>query len=147
MDMIKTDKKIITITSALLIIMVFTFFSSCVPDDVGPQSGGSVDPVEKFLGTWHVNDQSNRLNYNVVITRHTTQPKTKVRLSNFADLGGRIEGDVVGNTIIITNQLIGNSNYIIKDGTGTFVNAARIDFNYTLDDGINTKVRNAVFTK
>ncbi len=145
--MIKTGKKIMTLTSVLMIVTAFAFFSSCMPDDIGPQSGGSVDPVEKFLGTWHVNDQSSRLNYDVVITRHTTQPKTKVRLSNFADLGGHIEGDVVGNTIIITNQLTGNSSYTIKDGTGTFVNAARIDFNYTLDDGIDTKVRNAVFTK
>ncbi len=145
MDMIKTDKKIITLISVLIIVI--TSFSSCMPDDIDPQSGGSADPVEKFLGTWHVNDQSSRLNYDVVITRHTTQPKTKVRLSNFADLGGRIEGDVVGNTIIITNQLTGNSSYTIKDGTGTFINTARIDFNYTLDDGIDTKVRNAVFTK
>ena len=70
-----------------------------------------------------------------------------MKLSNFAGLGGRIDGEVVGNTIIISNQLIGSSDYTVKDGTGTYIDATRIDFTYTLDDGIDTQVRNAVFTK
>lgn len=128
-------------------VVLFTLFSSCLPSEVEPTSGGSIDPAEKFLGTWHVSDNSSRLNYDVVITRNSSQPQSKVKLSNFAGLGGRIDGEVVGNTIIISNQLIGSSDYTVKDGTGTYIDATRIDFTYTLDDGIDTQVRNAVFTK
>jgi len=132
----------------LLLFLVLTGISfSCNKVEPAPPGGGSIDPVAKFLGTWHVNEPKSGLNYEVDISRHVIYPKTKVHLSNFANLGGTIEGDVVGNTILITNEQPGDPDYTVKDGTGTFVNANRLDFTFTLDDGIETDVRDAVFTK
>ena len=126
--------------------LLFVGFSGCsTKESETPQA--PVDPVAKFLGTWQVVDNAARLNYEVKIERHKIYPKTKVYLYNFADLQGRMDGEVVGKTILIHNALTGTSGYTIDDGTGTWINASRIDFTYTLNDGVDVKVRQAVFTK
>ncbi len=139
--MLKTRK----LLSFAVFIAVTLLFSCTTVDTTKPQA--PVDPVAKFLGTWHVADKSTRLNYDVTISRHKVYTKTKVYLTNFADFGGRMEGDVVGNTILLHNQPTGDSDYTIDDGTGTWVNASKLDFLYTLNDGIDAKVHNAIFTK
>lgn len=131
--------------SLVVLFAVAGFFSCSSDDSTSPQA--PVDPVAKFLGTWHVADNAARLNYDVTIERHKIYPKTKVYLYNFGDLSGRIDGEVVGNTILIHNAVTGTQGYTIDDGTGTWINASRLDFNYTLNDGIETVVRQAVFTK
>ncbi len=132
--------------SFLLLAGFLLLLSACAPDD-STTPKAPVDPVAKFLGTWHVVDNAARINYDVTIARHKIYPKTKVYLYNFADLGGRMDGEVVGNTILIHNALTGTQGYTIDDGTGTWINANRIDFNYTLNDGVDVEVRQAVFTK
>ncbi len=128
-----------------LTFIVTGFFSCNTVDTSTPQA--PTDLVAKFLGTWHVSEKSTALNYDVTIARHKILPKTKVYLYNFADLGGRIDGEVVGNTILIHNAPTGTQGYTIDDATGTWVNAARIDFLYTLNDGVDKKVHEAAFTK
>jgi len=125
--------------------IVTLLFSCTTTDNTTPQA--PVDPVAKFLGTWHVVDNASRLNYDVTISRHSAYPKTKVNLTNFADFSGRIDGEVVGNTIIIHNQPTSDPDYTIDDATGTWINNKKLDFLYTLNDGVDAKVREAVFTK
>jgi len=137
------DKKFLT---SFLLLLFVTVFSSCSTED-NPTPGAPVDPIAKFLGTWHVVDNAARLNYDVTIDRHIIYPNTKVYLTNFGDLGGRIDGEVVGNTILIHNAVTGTPGYTINDATGTWVNADRLDFTYVLNDGIDTEVRQAVFSK
>ncbi len=131
----------------LFLLLVFTAgISGCsTKESETPQA--PVDPVAKFLGTWQVTDNAARLNYEVKIERHKIYPKTKVYLYNFADLQGRIDAEVVGKTLLIHNALTGTPGYTINDGTGTWIDASRIDFTYTLNDGVDVVVRQAVFTK
>ncbi len=131
--------------SFAIFIAVALLFSCTTVDNTEPQA--PVDLVAKFLGTWHVVDNATRLNYDVTISRHSAYPKTKVYLTNFADFSGRIEGEVVGKTILLHNQQTSDPDYTIDDGTGTWINDKKIDFLYTLNDGVNAKVREAVFTK
>ena len=129
----------------ILLFSMMLIFSCTKVENNTPQA--PVDPVAKFLGTWHVADTAAQLNYDVIISRHSVYPKTKVYLNNFADFSGRIEGEVVGNTILLHNQPTSDSHYIIDDGTGTWISDKKLDFLYTLNDGIDTKVCEAVFTK
>ncbi len=129
----------------VLLFYMALIFSCTTVDNTTPQA--PVDPVAKFLGTWHVVDNASRLNYDVTISRYSAYPNMKVKLTNFADFSGRIDGEVVGNTIIIQNQLTSDPDYTIDDATGTWINNKKLDFLYTLNDGVDAKVREAVFTK
>jgi hypothetical protein len=118
-------------------------FISCQTDELGDPGDGP-DDAEKFLGTWNVNDQSARLNYTVKITRDPVYAN-QVIMQNFADAGGSATGSVVGNTITIDKQPIGD-NYN-AEGTGNFIKTDRLIFTFDLDDGIDLEKREATFTK
>jgi hypothetical protein len=113
--------------------------SSCTEED-----DIFTDPVEKFLGTWSVSDQPARLNYSVTIERDPGNT-AYVLLKNFADLGGSARGLVVGNSIVIEKQDIGDG--YSCDGTGTYKTNYELEFLFALDDGIDIENRKAVFTK
>lgn len=143
-------QSVFTFRSFLLIsalILFFFSFTSCGKDDFDPGGGqGSTDLAMKFLGTWHVSDNAARLNYDVTIERNPLNSNTEIFLHNFAGLNGRVTGRIIDNTVVIDKQETGNENYFVE-GTGSYINANKLEFTYTLDDNIETEMRNAVFTK
>ena len=125
---------------AILFLAFLLVFQACaVEDDNNPD-----DPIDKFLGTWNVSDQPARINYTVTIVRNPSQ-SANVLLNNFADMGESADGLVVGNTIIIDKQNIGND--FLCNGTGTHKSANQLEFIFVLDDGIDLENRKAIFTK
>jgi hypothetical protein len=118
-------------------------FSSCVPSNDGG-GGNTDDPVPKFLGRWNVNDQPARLNY-VVEIKNRPGYTDQVILENFADMGTQAIGLVVSNTIVIDNQSLGGP--YKSEGTGTYMNSEKLEFEYMLDDGIDIDPRVATYTK
>lgn len=127
----------------LLLPVIFLFglllIGSCnvTPDD-------DTDDIEKFLGTWKVNDQDARLNYNVSIIANPSN-SAEILLNNFANLGSSAVGLVVGNSVVIDSQPLG-SGYSVS-GSGSYINKGKLEFNFDLNDGIDTDSRVAVFTK
>jgi len=100
--------------------------------------------IDKYFGTWSVSDQAARLNYNVTITANPSN-SSEILLNNFADLNSTAVGLVVGNNIAIDNQSLG-SNYMVN-GSGSYINSSRLEFNFSLNDSIDIESRVAVFTK
>jgi len=129
----------------LFLPSLILFIGSCTTFDDNPNPGnGPTDCREKFIGTWNVDDQPDRLNYTVIIEKHPLY-EDEVKLKNFADLGGRAVGLVTGNTIEIDTQDIGH-NYKAS-GMGYYINANKIQFEFILDDGIDSERRKALFTR
>jgi hypothetical protein len=123
----------------LLFVFVAAFQACAVDEDVNPD-----DPIEKFLGTWHVSDQPGRINYVVTIERDPGH-SSNVILRNFADMGSYATGLVVGNNIVLEKQEIDSSYYC--SGTGTYNTKYQLTFNFILDDGIDIEQRKAIFTR
>ena len=120
-------------------ITVVLLFNSCAPTD-----DNELNPITKFVGTWSVNDQAARLNYEVTIDYNPLN-SAEVVLKNFADLGNSAVGLVVGNTIVIDNQVLSGDNSV--SGSGSYINENKLSFNYQLDNGIDTESRVAIFSK
>jgi len=120
-------------------ITVVLTFNSCVPTD-----DNELNPITKFIGTWSVNDQAARLNYEVTIDYNPLN-SAEVLLKNFADLGNSAVGLVVGNTIAIDDQVLSGDNSV--SGSGSYINQNKLSFNYQLDNGIDTESRDATFSK
>jgi hypothetical protein len=119
-------------------------FGSCTDDDpfaVDPEQ----DVAEKFLGTWHVSDNAQKLNYDVVIERNTVNSNSEIILNNFAGVNGSVKGYVTDNSVVISKQQAGEG-YMVE-GSGSYINNGKLEFTYTLDDGIDSELRKAVFTK
>ena len=126
----------------LLLLFIFVLpgvLPSCTTEENYPD-----DPIEKFIGTWSVNDQPERLNYSVTIERDPGN-STYVVLKNFADMRESARGLVVGNNIVIEKQDIGGGYFC--DGTGTYKTKYELEFHFTLDDGIDMEKRKAIFTR
>jgi hypothetical protein len=135
------------IVSGLSFIWVLSFlFISCEENDVidNPSGGQQQDLATKFLGTWSVDDQPSRLNYMVTIERHVLY-EDRVKIKNFADVGGEVTGVILGNTLLIDKQYAGSG--YNTEGTGIFISSKRLQFEFLLDDGIDIISRKAVYTK
>ena len=102
------------------------------------------DDIEKYIGTWNVSDQAVRINYTVSIVANPSN-SAEILLNNFADLNTSAVGLVVGNSVIIDEQSLG-SNYFVN-GSGSYINSGKLEFNFALNDGIDNESRVAVFTK
>ncbi|UBM62750.1 hypothetical protein LA303_01920 [Candidatus Sulfidibacterium hydrothermale] len=129
----------------LFVLLFFGIFSCKEDEPTTPKA--PVDAVAKFIGVWHVTDSTANQKYDVTIERHKLYPQTKVYLYNFSNLSGRIDGEVIGNTLLIQDAVTGTPGYTIDEGTGTWISDSCIDFIYTLNDGVVTKVHQAVFLK
>lgn len=128
---------------AIFLSIVITSFYAC-GDTFDLTSGGSTDNVAKFLGTWHVSDQADRLNYDVSIKRNPSD-STSIILENFADMRGSAVGMVIGNTVVIQYQPVGGG--INSEGSGTYLSAVELKFNFVLNNGIDSESRVAFFSK
>ncbi len=122
-----------------IVLFGIVIISSCevISDDIS-------DDIEKYYGTWHVNDEASKLNYVVTISANPSN-SAEILLNNFADLGSSAVGLVVGNSVVIDNQSLG-SDYSVN-GTGSYINSGKLEFNFVLDDGIDSESRTAIFTK
>ncbi len=130
-------KKILLTITAIVSILIM--LQSCAITDNGP-----TDDITKYVGTWSVSDQSARLNYSVTITANPSN-SSEILLSNFADLGNTATALVVGNSVEIDNQSLG-SDYTVQ-GSGSYISDKKLEFSFTLNDGIDTESRTATFTK
>lgn len=128
---------------------LFLFFagalalSSCAVDDI-EIPGGSTDNRLKFLGTWSVSDNALKLNYEVTIDRNSSN-SSEVLLHNFAGSGSTAEGLVVGSSIIVEDQVVGQ-NWLVS-GSGSWKNEDRLEFNYAIEIGGSNENRRAIFTR
>jgi hypothetical protein len=125
----------------IFIVLIITSAGCNITDD--DPGGSNPDYAERYLGTWHVYDTQQRLNYDVVIERDGGS-HDRIKLNNFADLGGTAYAMVSEHTVIINNQEINNYQF---EGTGLYENSNKLSFTYKLSDGIDEELRNAVFTK
>ncbi len=123
----------------LLIVLIATI-SGCNDDN---SDGVYPDYAARYLGTWHVSDSQQRLNYDVTITRYENS-NSRVVLSNFAALGNNVYAMVTEQVIIIEEQEL--ENYTVE-GSGSYVNSSKLSIGYTLSDGIDEELRSAIFTK
>ncbi len=123
------------IKTLLILMCVFSglIFVSCEKDD-----DVFVDPVEKFLGKWKCEEDSEvygpGYNYDVEITRNPGN-SSEVLIANFYMQGSREQAIalVAGSSLIIQEQTICDDTIIIE-GSGTYSNG-EINLTYTANDG------------
>jgi hypothetical protein len=126
------------IFSFIIALGIFSLQSCAVTTD------DDVVDMEKYVGTWSVSDQSSRLNYSVSITINPSN-SAEILLNNFADLNSTAVGLVIGNSVVLDSQQLG-SGYSVN-GSGSYVNSGKLEFNFSLNDGIDIESRIASFTK
>lgn len=128
------------ITFILLFTSLFT--TSCTDDSIIDDVFGS--DTEILVGTWTVSDYASKLNYTVEITEDPSS-YSSIIISNFADSGGSASALVVGSTITIENQTVGQGWKV--SGTGAQVSDNRLTFVYELEIAGSSETRSAVFTR
>ncbi len=116
------------------LVVLFTTFQvlSCIGDDA---SDSNVDPREKFLGTWSVDESCVRLNYDVNITADESN-SSRVLLEHFADAppnSPQTYGIVNGIQINLPEQTIGDG-WVIN-GIGTLQATGKIVWAYYIEIG------------
>jgi len=133
--------------SRLILVVLFTALlglGSCALDDEVDIPGGGSEDRAKFLGSWSVSDNAQKLNYEVTIDRDNSN-SAMVVLRNFAGSGSSAAGLVVGSSIIIESQQIGQGWQV--NGNGSYKSEKRLSFTYSLEIGGSVEKRQAIFTK
>lgn len=102
------------------------------------------DDIDKYTGTWSVNEGPARINYNVSIEANPSN-SAEIILNNFADLGTSAIGLVIGNSVAVDSQSLGAG--FTVSGSGSYINSGKLEFNFELSDGIDNESRIAIFTK
>lgn len=130
------------------IIILFTIafsYTSCTDDLIDE----SVDPVDKFTGSWQCSETGDGVNsninvYTVIITRNPFNT-SEVLIENFNQLQETATALVVNNSLFIEPQMI-LSNTIEIQGEGTFSEEG-IQLTYTVDTGADLETFNAILTQ
>jgi hypothetical protein len=125
-------KKSVTITFALIMLLTTFQMFSCNEDD---STDSNIDPREKFIGTWIVDESCVRINYDVDIIIDESN-SMRVWLNNFADAPPNSQqayGNVNGNQINIPEQTIGDG--WIVNGIGTLQESDKIVWAYYIEIG------------
>jgi len=115
--------------SLMALLALMLFFPACLPEDEDIDTG---DPVEKFLGTWSVNESCRRGNYSLEITRDPGN-SAQVLVYNFGNPGPGYDpavGLVVSNNLHIQSQTIGEGWTV--SGKGTYSSNGSITWDYSL---------------
>jgi len=128
----------------MILVTALIGLSSCALDDEIDIPGGDSDNRTMFLGSWNVSDNALKLNYEVTIDRDNSN-SAMVVLRNFAGSGSSASGLVVGKSIVVESQRIGQNWQV--NGSGSYKNDKRLDFNYTLQVGGSSEGRQAIFTR
>lgn len=134
--------KIKAIITFIIFTSLFTF-SSCTEDNSLLDDIIGSD-TEDLIGTWSVTDNASKLNYTVVISEDGND-YSSIIMSNFADSDGSASALVVGNSITIETQTIGQGWKV--SGTGTKVSDNRLTFVYELEIAGSSETRSAIFTR
>jgi len=124
----------------LIILASLFIMQSCAAID----DADGADDKEKYYGTWSVSDQASRLNYSVTITANPSN-SSEILLNNFADLNSSAIGLIVNNNVVIDNQPLGDGYTVV--GTGKYISSNKLEFNFDLNDGIDSESRVATYTK
>jgi hypothetical protein len=125
-----------------IVISSIAFFASCSEDDPIIE----VDPRDGFLGVWKVNEDCQRLNYDVNIT-YDPDNSVQVLIENFVNPGpgyDPVTALIVGDKIFVSQQVTGD-NWTVS-GEGNLVNN-RIEWEYELIIGGNKLECTASYTR
>ena len=137
-------KSAIRLLSPVLLLVV-ALFQGCTTEDPSPSPS---DPRSAFVGTWSVDEQGNKLTYEVTISLDPSS-SSQVVISNFANAGpssNPARAEVSGNNIFLNaDQVIGDGWTI--NGGGLMNSSTKITWAYTLDDGATLHNLTAVYTK
>jgi hypothetical protein len=132
---------------ALTMLGLMLTMVSC---EVEPVDDPFADPVDKFLGTWKVNEREvppeGLWVYDVTISRNPSN-SAEILVSNFNYQGTseRARALVTGNSITFPVQKICDDTIEIR-GSGTFSNR-EVSLSYTTDDGADRKNFTATYYK
>ncbi|MFO7977135.1 MAG: hypothetical protein R6U64_00630 [Bacteroidales bacterium] len=133
----------------LLLPLAFSLFlmQGCI-DELGEDP--FADPMEKFLGTWNVEESSTIYGDGFVYTVSITpnpQNSSEVLISNFYYQGDNVQARalIAGNVITIIEQSICDDSIIVK-GSGTWI-SGRINLQYTANTGADLDEVSAVYTR
>lgn len=125
-----------------IVLFTLAFFAACSEDDPIFES----DPRDGFLGVWKVNEDCQRLNYDVNIT-YDPDNSSQVLIENFANPGpgyDPVTALVVNDRIFVSPQTTGD-NWTVS-GEGTYINE-RIEWDYELIIGGNKLQCTATYTR
>ena len=133
-------------TAIVAVIVAVTLVACETTDPDGP-----LDPRDNFIGSWFctetpTNPAGPNVTFNVNITKDVNDDtQTIVKISNFSSLNGLATATISGNTMSIATQSV-DGNTI--QGSGTY-NAAtdKINLNYTVNDGLQSTIYSAVYSK
>lgn len=108
------------------------------------------DPVDKFLGTWNVQESSTIYGDGFVYTVHITrnpQNSSEVLISNFYYQGDDVlaRALIAGNSIQIIEQGICDDSIIVK-GSGTWI-SGNINLQYTANTGADLDEVSAYYSR
>jgi len=133
---------------SILVTLIVVGFYSCKPDSNNdPQP--SVDPRDKFIGTWTCHETSHihgTSAYPVTIS-YDPSNTSYVLLANFYMLSDtiKIQGLVTNSTITISNQT--TSCNCTFNGSGTLTNSTTMNWNYTATDIADIDTCTATYNK
>ncbi len=130
------------IFSFFIILAAISFFASCGEDDPIIQE----DPRDSYLGVWSVNEDCQRLNYDVNIT-YDPDNSSRVLIENFANPGpdyDPVTALVVDDRIFVSQQTVGDDWTVSGDGTLT---DGTIEWEYELIIGGNLYQCSATYMK
>ena len=119
--------------------------SGCAKDSSSNPT--TTDIRSKFLGNWLVNEQWNKLTYEVSIAVDNNSTNG-VYISNFSDAGTGITAYalVAGSNISLTKDEYLSNSWIVNGG-GVLSGTTKINWTYTRDDGANLIYATATYTK
>ncbi|MFM7021554.1 MAG: hypothetical protein ACKOXB_01145 [Flavobacteriales bacterium] len=132
---------------SLLLFCSVLLLAACQPDDGNTDTDIRTD----YVGSWKCVQTSKLIpttEFTVTIVKDTAN-SSRIKLYNFTKLGSNSSvyaniSTVAANEIEIPTQSVQSN--IIK-GSGTQVNANKLNIEYTVDDGNETDTLTAVFTK
>ena len=134
--------KLVRFFLAAMVMVLFSYASCEEGDDPAP-----VDPLEKFLGEWKVNETCRRLNYSVNILPDPAN-SAQVLIDNFGNPGPGYNpavGIVTSNSINVFSQTIGEDWTV--SGKGTYQANGTVSWDYTLIIGPNSLDCTATYSK
>lgn len=128
----------------LILALCMATLNSCTEEDpIEPE----VDPREKFIGNWNVQEKINGQvtgAYASVVTNDASNT-SRIKIGNIYNLGtsSSVSAVIAGNSMDISSQTITG---ITISGNGVFSNEGFV-LNYTAVDGSSSQAVQATYTR
>jgi len=126
-------------TQIFSVFFMFLLLWACTPDSNSDSEG---DYRDNFIGTWRFTETitkkstkaSETSSYLVVISKDASN-SAQVILKNFGNpgTGSTVDGIVTTNQIVVNPQTT-SDNWLIS-GSGTYISAGRMNWNYVITAG------------